>query len=357
MFMTPKRWQPVRTSGAIATASNMEVERFTPLHLLTLENFSMKKTLIALAAVAVSGAAFAQSNVSISGTFDPSYSSVKTTGGSAVKTMANSQQGTSGISFRGTEDLGGGLKAYFRYEANFDATDGANGLQPSGEVFLGLQGGFGAVQFGRPNSHTLAAQTARHAFGTKVGGGFSSTSRGVTGTGNVRNADSIKYTSPTFSGFTVGATHQLKSAAPGAQNAWNEIGVFYADGPLRVSFTNVAQKNTIAQNNLAVSYNFGVATVFVGYHNEDDKQNAANSKSKGQNIGVSAPMGAVTLMANIGKLDVKGGTAGDRDLTAVGARYDLSKRTNVYARYVTDKTKGTTNSTTKTTLVGLQHNF
>jgi predicted porin len=321
----------------------------------------MKKTLIALAAVAVSGAAFAQSNVSISGTFDPSYSRVKAGTAATATTLADSQQGTSGINFRGTEDLGGGLKAYFRYEANFDSTSGGDtdatrGLVRAGEVFVGLQGGFGSVQIGRPNSHTLAAQTARHAFGTKVGGGFT----GATGTSNVRNADSIKYTSPTFSGFTVGGTHQLKSAAPGGVNAWNEIGVFYANGPLRVSFTNVAQKDTIAQNNIAVSYNLGVATVFVGYHNQDNKQNLANSKNKGQNIAVSAPMGAITLMANMGKLNVNGGNAGDRDLTAVGARYDLSKRTNVYARYVSEKTKGATSatdSTTKTTLVGLQHNF
>jgi predicted porin len=334
----------------------------------------------ALAAVAVSTGAMAQAT--ISGTFDPSYSSVKTTGKDAVKTLADSQQGTSGISFRGTEDLGGGLKANFRYEANFDATEGSGtsgkgaALVP-GEVFVGLQGGFGSVQIGRPNSHTLAAQSARHAFGTKVGGGFGTT----TGTLNVRNNDSIKYTSPTFNGFTVGFTHALSVAkvdavpataatatavetlgsnAVPAKKGWNEVGVFYAAGPLNVAFTNVSQSQTIAQNNLAVSYNLGVARVFAGYHTEDDKKNAANSKKKGHNIGVSAPMGAVTLMANFGKLDVAGGRTDDRKITAVGARYDLSKRTNVYVRYVTDKTNkaaSADDTTTKTTLVGLQHNF
>jgi predicted porin len=88
---------------------------------------------------------------------------------------------------------------------------------------------------------------------------------------------------------------------------------------------------------------------------EDDKKGAANSKKKGNNIGIAAPMGAVTLMANVASWDVAGGTAGDRDITAVGVKYDLSKRTSTYARMVTDKIEG--GNKVQTTLVGLQHNF
>jgi predicted porin len=98
----------------------------------------MKKTLIALAAVAVSGAAFAQSTVTLSGTFDPSYSKVTTTTAAGAKTnvttLANGQQGTTAIKFSGTEDLGGGLKAIFMLEQNFDSTDGSNGAFATGEV-------------------------------------------------------------------------------------------------------------------------------------------------------------------------------------------------------------------------------
>ncbi|TDQ37492.1 porin [Tepidicella xavieri] len=320
----------------------------------------MKKTLIALAAVAVSGAAFAQSTVTISGTFDPSYSHVKTTTAGGVKTtattLANSQQGTSAIIFRGTEDLGGGLKVNFLYEANFDATEGggtagtqANNLT-AGQVFLGLQGNFGNVQLGRANSHTLSAQAGRTPFGTKVGGGYGSTS----GTANTRLNDSIKYTSPSFSGFTVGFTHGLKDTQT-AGEGWNEVGAFYSAGPLAAGLTFVRQSNTIAQTNLYGQYDFGAAKLFAGYHTEDNKLGLANSKKKGYNLAVSAPMGAVTLMANYGKLDVDGGTAGDRKVTAVGAKYDLSKRTSAYARLVNDKING--GNKVNTTLIGLQHNF
>jgi predicted porin len=318
----------------------------------------MKKTLIALAALAVSGAAFAQSSVTISGTFDPSYSRVQTTTAAGAKTsvnsLANSQQGTSGINFIGTEDLGGGLKAYFRYEANFDATEGGaaaagqtSGLT-AGEVFAGLQGGFGSIQLGRANSHTLAVQGARTPFGTKVGGGFGT----VSGTSNVRNNDSIKFTSPKFGGLTVGATHGLKTTTAAA---WNEVGVFYGAGNLNIGLSNVNQKNTLSQTNLSASYNLGVAVVMAGMHSQDNKSGAANAKSKGYNLAVRVPMGAVTLLANVGDLDVSGGAAGDRDITAIGAQYALSKRTSAYARLVNDKTNA--GSKINTTLLGLQHNF
>ncbi len=317
----------------------------------------MKKTLIALAALAVSGAAFAQSSVTLSGTFDPSYSRAQTTTAAGAKTsvntLGNSNQGTSGINFMGTEDLGGGLKAYFRYEANFDASEGnntaftgaASSLTP-GEVFAGLQGGFGSIQIGRANSHTLAVQGARTPFGTKVGGGYGT----VSGTANTRQNDSIKYTSPKFGGLTVGATMGVKGTAA---SAWNEVGVFYGAGPLNLGLAVQKQKDVISQTNVSASYNLGVAVVMAGMHNQET--GVAKAKSKGSNIAVRVPMGAVTLMANVGDLDVSGTTAGDRDITAVGAQYALSKRTNVYARLVNDKI--TAGNKVNTTLVGLQHNF
>lgn len=313
----------------------------------------MKKSLIALAALAAT-TAFAQSSVTLSGTFDPSYVRAETTTAAGAKTsvsnIGNSNQGTSGINFTGTEDLGGGLKAYFRYEANFDASEGggtgaAGGLVP-GEVFAGLQGGFGSIQIGRANSHTLAAQGARTPFGTKVGGGYGTTSGAI----NTRQNDSIKYTSPKFGGLTVGATMGVKGTAA---SAWNEVGVFYGAGPLNLGLAVQKQKDVISQTNVSASYNLGVATVFVGMHNQE--AGPTKAKSKGNNIAVRVPMGAVTLMANMGDMDVSGTTAGDRDITAVGAQYALSKRTNVYARLVNDKI--TAGNKVNTTLVGLQHNF
>jgi predicted porin len=115
------------------------------------------------------------------------------------------------------------------------------------------------------------------------------------------------------------------------------------------------QKQTavISQTNLSASYNLGVAVIMAGMHNQE--AGPTKAKSKGSNIAVRVPMGAVTLMANVGDMDVSGGSAGDRDIAAVGAQYALSKRTNAYARLVNDKTNA--GSKVSTTLVGLQHNF
>jgi predicted porin len=320
---------------------------------LTLEKFAMKKTLIALAALAVSGAAFAQSTVTISGTLDPSYSKATTTTAAGAKSSAtvlgNSQQGTTNIRFSATEDLGGGLKAMVTMEQNFDSTDGSNGAYTVGEIFTALSGGFGTIRLGAANSPTLGVQAGRSPFGTKVGSGYATTS----GAANTRNDDSIVYTSPTMGGFSIGVASALKVA--GGAAAKNDIALNYAAGPLVVGVSSVSQKATIAQTNLMARYNLGFATVYAGYVTEDNKAGAANSKKKGSNIGIAAPMGALTLMANVASWDVAGGTAGDRDITAVGVKYDLSKRTSTYARMVTDKTKG--GSKVQTTLVGLQHNF
>lgn len=336
----------------------------------------MKKTLIALAVLAASGASFAQSTVTLSGTFDPSYSKATTTTAAGAKSSAtvlgNSQQGTTAIKFSGTEDLGGGLKAIFMLEQNFDSTDGSNGAFAAGEVFAGLSGGFGTIRLGAANSPTLGVQAGRTPFGTKVGSGYGSTS----GAANTRNDDSFVYTSPTFGGFSVGIGYALKvnevaavaatpatatkvetlgSNAVPATNAKSDIALNYAAGPLVVGLSSVTQKSALAQTNLMARYNLGVATVYAGYVTEDDKKATATSKKKGSNIGIAAPMGAITLMANVASWDVAGGTAGDRDITAVGVKYDLSKRTSTYARLVTDKTEG--GNKVQTTLVGLQHNF
>ena len=334
----------------------------------------MKKSLIALATLAaVSGTSFAQSTVTLSGTLDPSYSKATTTTAAGAKTSAttlgNSNQGTTNIRFSATEDLGGGLKAMVTMEQNFDSTDGSNGAYTVGEIFTALSGSFGTIRLGASNSPTLGVQAGRTPFGTKIGGGYGSTS----GAANTRNDDSIMYISPTMGGFSIGIAQALKVAAsaagtanttgigaPGAAavaatNAKNDIALNYAAGNLVVGLSSVSQKGALAQTNLMAQYNLGVARLYAGYVSEDNKAGAATSKKTGTNFAVAAPMGALTLMANVASWDVDGGTAGDRDITAVGVKYDLSKRTSTYARMVTDKIDG--GNKVQTTLVGLQHNF
>jgi len=140
----------------------------------------MKKSLIAIAALA-SVSAYAQSTVTITGVFDLGYRQVAAPFSTSTKGGFQNGTATSAILLQGEEDLGGGLKANFRYEINPDLTAGAglsgnvlasgttsamgshgstNYVRTSnganGYNFVGVSGGFGGVKFGRLNTGTLA---------------------------------------------------------------------------------------------------------------------------------------------------------------------------------------------------------
>ena len=119
----------------------------------------MKKTLIALAALAATGATLAQSSVTIYGRMDLGMTSVETTRGAANATPgatdAFSLAGAEGtrtgsrLGFRGTEDLGGGLRAGFVYEIGINADRIADGTNAQTRLAnLSLSGGFGTVVVG-----------------------------------------------------------------------------------------------------------------------------------------------------------------------------------------------------------------
>ena len=340
----------------------------------------MKKTLIALAALA-STAAFAQSSVTISGTFVPSFVSQKNTYGNGASvtnnSLQNNRQGTSQVTFSGTEDLGGGLKAAFLLENDFDATnDAGNGSAATanlgskgGELYAGLMGGFGSIKLGSPNTPTLTTQTAATPFGTKIGGGWNAMN-----TGHVRNNNTMVYATPSFNGFsaTVAYSNAAKSTTATTTAAITDIGLFYANGPLAAGYSNykvdaIGAGTSNKEDNFYVTYDLGVAKIGAGYYTEKNGEAASATvasgatDSKAYNLSVSVPMGATTLMANYGKKDDKAAANNDRTVAAIGAKYALSKRTSVYARYVSDKVDGTVNAAlvakSTYTLVGLQHNF
>jgi len=347
----------------------------------------MKKTLIALAAIAATGAAFAQSTVTITGVVDPSFVSAKTTfgdnGSRTVNAVKHSNNGTTAVIFKGTEDLGGGLNANFLYELDFDPTvggslssqpDNKNQLQ-NGEAFASIKGGFGELKLGAPNNPSLGVQAGRTGFGTKVGGGFG----GVSGTGRVRDNGSMVYSTPTFSGFTAMLGYTPETSAVVAPNgtpaakvtAKTDLALMYANGPIAAAVSSYAQSGVNAQTNAYVSYDLGVAKVTLGMHTENQKVAATaatapaftkpTGKSSGTNIAIAAPMGAVTLLANYGTLDDKSASNFDRKITAIGANYALSKRTTAYGRLVTETNDNQTGATiakkVQTTMVGLRHNF
>ncbi len=363
----------------------------------------MKKTLIAVAALAATSA-FAQ--VTITGTFDATY---RMTGndqsnGTSYDTSLLGKDGiaTTGFTLSGTEDLGGGLKAVFLYEHNFEPYDtgAASGSvtydatltvtatasvtstspQSNGQMFVGLEGAFGSIKLGAPNTPSLTIQSARGAaFGTKDGGRANSAGFG---TALTRFDSSIVYGSPNFSGFSFGLMYvpenETAATAAGATSvgAQSDLGLFYANGPLaggvsvyskdhdKTTGATATASTEISQTNYYVSYNFGFAKFTLGGH-DHETTNAAGATSveqTGWNVAADVPLSpALTLTANINMVDDKLASNQDKDSLAVGLQYAMSKRTTTYVRYVNVSTdnvaSGATVNDATTILVGLRHNF
>jgi predicted porin len=357
----------------------------------------MKKTLIAIAALVATGA-FAQSSVTISGSFDPSLAMSKTTYGDDTSVgqtfIRNNSRGTSNVTFRITEDLGAGMSAIALYEADFNAgakvdqaaaaptagayagyttTTSANSLGAlGGELYLGLTGGFGSFKLGAANTPSLTTQAARQAYGTKLGGGFGTTM----GTSHVRESNSIVYATPVFGGFSGAIGYALNStkdvnaaAALSDTGTKTDIGLNYASGPLMASYSLFNQGSTSAatsnkQHNLAVQYALGAARLYAGYHNESLSvaPGAADKKAAGYNLGVKYDItSAFAAMANYGKLNDKSAADLNQTITSMGVDYAMSKRTTAYMRMenrnVANVVTATSAKSVSTTAFGLQHNF
>jgi predicted porin len=333
----------------------------------------MKKSIVAFAALAAlsAGTAFAQSSVAISGTFDASAVNAKTTygnGSSASQTgLRNSNQGTSQITFKGEEILGGGLKASFLLENGFDtARDGTDNFgSKGGEQYLALEGGFGKVALGAPNTPTRAIQLASNPFGSKVGSGF-----GSVNSGRLRQSNSVVYTSPTYNGFTAAAGYSFHNNADttaipavAATASSTDLSLTYTQGPLSAGISSwrtdaVGSTASLNEVNAFGSYDMGVAKLSAGYFQQ--KQSLVSDYT-GYNIGATVPLMAnFSLFANYAHKNDQMALNQDKDIYAIGAQYTLSKRTSVYARFVDEKTDNaslTQAKDVKTTLVGLQHNF
>ena len=296
----------------------------------------MKKTLIALAAVAVSSAAMAQ--VTLSGVVAARYDSDKT---SATVTNKGFRINDAQVNFTATEDLGGGLKATARYSIDGATFDGSD-MKGDG-VDLTLSGGFGAVAFsGRDASDYLPLDLITD-------------SNLFNGTVDQR----LTYQSPTMSGLRFTATLAQGSNTQ-VQSATNELKLYeldYTAGPLtaNVGMMNVDKATHTAFDGgtrFKVGYNFGVAAVSYGVMNTED---ADGLKDKTSALSVSVPMGAVTLGYAYASHTDASVSATARTGTQISASYALSKRTSL--SFSLDSYESATYASAKRTRFGLGHSF
>ncbi|MGE8320009.1 MAG: porin [Comamonas sp.] len=314
----------------------------------------MKKSLVALAVLAASGAAMAQSSVTLFGIVDAGFTYAKSSGSDSVYGLTNSGNATSRLGFRGVEDLGGGLKAGFWLEGaiqNDDGTASGGGAGGPGFEFkrrstVSLMGNFGEVRLGRELTTAYNEMIQYDVFG-QVGIG-QSLAYGKLGS-PTRVSNMISYYTPALSGFKAGINYGFgEKAGDNSANRYIGASVGYANGPLSVTFAadqlNDAVVATVATDNvrsyaLGASYDFGAAKVLGYVRQQRDKFAGNTTKFNAGGLGVSAPVGAAgEVRAAYNFYDVKG-VEGKAHQLSLGYVHNLSKRTALYGTYAYLKNK------------------
>ncbi len=279
----------------------------------------MKKSLIALAALAAVTAASAQSSVTMYGIADLWVGKVKGTSAQVGSGGVN----TSRWGVKGAEDLGGGLKANFNFESGIDLANGAvKGNLFSRQANVGFSGGFGTVKIGR-------SFTALDDMFGSANSGFDSAlaANGVWLNGYTDAADAqLYYATPDFNGFNAAVSTQLNGNTTNKVSAFN---VTYAAGPIYVGLgyeegKGAGQKGTLLNG----SYDLGMAKLMGSIYNT--RANGTGAKVNSYQLGADIPMSsALTLSVGYAASKPNGGKTNTG--FGVAGAYSLSKRTTVYA--------------------------
>jgi hypothetical protein len=330
-----------------------------------LEKIEMKKTLVALAAIA-SVSAFAQSTVSITGNLDMAgarFGGTMNGNKGTTITTGTGTASTSAINFIATEDIGGGTKltAFYSIDPRTFANDSTtstmivdsqttapNGVTVTGllrnEVYVQASGGFGSLKIGAPNSSGLDANGIGQPLGTGLGAGYAATSNTLmTRALSARYSRSVRYDTPSMNGITghfqfapggdqVAIDTGNSYAAfqfPNARRA-TELALRYSNGPVNViavnirgaamtnrtgyysyasSSSNASLTSAVAATNyniFAANYKLGDTTIYASMGSGGSinvpTAAAALASDKSSRYGVKHTMGAVDLAVSYTKV-------------------------------------------------------
>jgi predicted porin len=328
--------------------------------------------LTAALALAIGAPAFAQSSVSIYGRLNVTVESVSRNGGDRTGEVNNN---SSRIGFKGTEDLGGGLKAGFVLNAGVNPDTGTTNTTAAGNSTqskffnrrstVSLISGMGELRLGRDYVPAFWNLTIFDPFGTNGVGAFTNVITGgalSTGAGTtlVRADNSVGYFLPAGLGGIYGqamiAAGEGGVAPTQAVNKHYGGRIGWASGPFDVAFgyaqTTVPYNATVRDEedfkfwSLGGSWNFGIAKV-TGQYGEMEYSTV---KNKLYQLGLIVPMGVGEVHASYSANDGSGylGNTSRRANTgvalgsyepdnaaqiAIGYVHNLSKRTALYTTY------------------------
>jgi predicted porin len=306
----------------------------------------MKKTLLAVAVLgAFAGTAAAQSSVTLYGVADANVERIK--GATSLTRISSGGAQGSRWGLRGSEDLGGGLKAVFQLESGFNidtGTSGQGGALFGRQAYVGLAGGFGAVRLGRQYS---PMDDVAGMVGTKTYDVLSVVP--IIGNGDYNRVNNaITYVTPSLGGFAAQLQYSLGEERVNT-NTSKDFGkqysmhAMYSGGPFSAGLSvmrvidgngTTAGKQGIDAVLAVAAYDFGFAK-FTGYYDQEDKL-PGTAKMKVYGVSAAFPFGATTLAVGAAQAkNVTGSTASDDDanLFTVQLTHNLSKRTALYAHF------------------------
>lgn len=331
----------------------------------------MQKKIIALAVAALaSGAAFAQSNVTIYGNVDMGYMHRTGSNGAVGSKQAQNDLQSIGsesyIGFKGVEDLGNGLKALFDVAYRI-TPDSNSGLANAAHQYVGLTGGFGTVVAGYLDGLRYGIYGRYDPFGNYSVGNFQQMT-----THYARAQNAVAYISPTYAGFNVILAHAtntqgregslcdtttfgVRGSAGGnkCDDRLYSVNVNYNNGPFSAALDYETTSNVGATTDkrlyvatAAGSYDFGVAKVGVIIDKIYGEKNSLIGVDDRRNylLGVTVPvMGKAAVLGSFGRVVDKSASDEGAKKWSLGARYNLSKRTTLYADYshINNDSRGT----------------
>lgn len=299
----------------------------------------MQKKLIALAVAGlVSGGAFAQSNVTVSGRLNFAFENIKASGatlaGGDFTARNRIVDNSSELRFSGREDLGGGLNAWFTIGAGVDISGAAaepftRGLLASRNSAIGLDNkAWGSIMYGKWDVHYEAGAVPSvgnvdfgyidQGLATFANLGLGAGQQGV-GLAGGRLNNVVRYVSPTMSGFSA-----VVAYARNVEETANANGVAAANGDRKPY-----------QFQFAPQYMNGPVTAFYSYYTDKESNAGATAANAGALLGsvvAGTPTASATGIAS-GLRDIRGDRLGaswkfDNGLK-IGLLYDRSK-TKIY---------------------------
>ncbi len=288
----------------------------------------MKHSLfVAAIGVLAAGSALAQSSVTVYGRLNTSLEEQKNIAVDGTQSVM--QNNRSRLGFKGTEDLGGGLKADFLLEHRFNSDTGAaTGDFWAGDAYVGLSGGFGSIKMGRLTSaayYATADYISLHNHDT-------GTSEDKLYTYLGQNKNTFAYTTPDLGGLTVEASI---SAGEGGPKTAKVLGLAanYANGPLHLGLGYEQNDADNEDSQFAVRglYELGAVTLGAYYQRSDL---AALGTRDAFRVSAMYALGASEFHLNVGMADDWSQVnSSDATQYTVGYNYNLSKRTKVYGFY------------------------